>query len=141
MCSSDLIGRWLRDHLPDDSRRALLATDVDTAESARSPLLEALAHGTDALTAELIAACETVLGPRPRLRLPPGVRLTHQGQVVDGVYIVVSGAVALTRHTRVGEVTLHHATTGRIIGLVSLASQGLAYVTSTTTTDVELILL
>ena len=134
-------GRWLRDHLPDDSRRALLATDVDTAESARSPLLEALAHGTDALTAELIAACETVLGPRPRLRLPPGVRLTHQGQVVDGVYIVVSGAVALTRHTRVGEVTLHHATTGRIIGLVSLAGQGLAYVTSTTTTDVELILL
>ena len=135
------IGRWLRDHLPDDSRRALLAPDVDTAEPSRSPLLEALAHGTDALTAELIAACETVLGPRPRLRLPPGVRLTHQGQVVDGVYIVVSGAVALTRHTRVGEVTLHHATTGRIIGLVSLAGQGLAYVTSTTTTDVELILL
>ena len=135
------IGRWLRDHLPDDSRRALLAPDVDTAEPSRSPLLEALAHGTDALTAELIAACETVLGPRPRLRLPPGVRLTHQGQVVDGVYVVVSGAVALTRHTRVGEVTLHHATTGRIIGLVSLAGQGLAYVTSTTTTDVELILL
>ena len=135
------IGRWLRDHLPDDSRRALLAPDVDTAEPSRSPLLEALAHGTDALTAELIAACEMVLGPRPRLRLPPGVRLTHQGQVVDGVYIVVSGAVALTRHTRVGEVTLHHATTGRIIGLVSLAGQGLAYVTSTTTTDVELILL
>ena len=49
--------------------------------------------------------------------------------------------MALTRHTRVGEVTLHHATTGRIVGLVSLATQGRAYVTATTTTDVELILL
>ena len=43
------IGRWLRDHLPDDSRRALLAPDVDTAEPSRSPLLEALAHGPGAL--------------------------------------------------------------------------------------------
>ena len=132
--------RWMRDHLPDDERRRLLGR-ADEPPEGRSPLLEALTHSNDRLTAELIAACETVLGPRPRLRLPPGVRLAHQGQVVDAVCVVVSGAVALTRHTRVGEVTLHHATTGRIVGLVSLATQGRAYVTATTTTDVELILL
>lgn len=133
--------RWMRDHLPEDYRRHTLGVDDDEPDPGRSPLLEGLTHGPDVLTAELIAACEKVLGPRPRLRLPPGVRLTHQGQIVDSVYIIVSGAVALTRHTRVGEVTLHHATTGRVIGLVSLAGHGRAYVTSTTTTDVELILL
>ncbi len=132
--------RWMRDHLPDDERRHRLGR-ADEPPEGRSPLLEALTHSNDRLTAELIAACEAVLGPRPRLRLPPGVRLAHQGQVVDAVCVVVSGAVALTRHTRVGEVTLHHATTGRIVGLVSLATQGRAYVTATTTTDVELILL
>ena len=132
--------RWMRDHLPDDERRHRLGR-ADEPPEGRSPLLEALNHSNDRLTAELIAACEAVLGPRPRLRLPPGVRLAHQGQVVDAVCVVVSGAVALTRHTRVGEVTLHHATTGRIVGLVSLATQGRAYVTATTTTDVELILL
>ncbi len=132
--------RWMRDHLPDDERRRLLGR-ADEPPEGRSPLLEALTHSNDRLTAELIAACEAVLGSRPRLRLPPGVRLAHQGQVVDAVCVVVSGAVALTRHTRVGEVTLHHATTGRIVGLVSLATQGRAYVTATTTTDVELILL
>lgn len=133
--------RWMRDHRPDDERRHLLGADEDEESPQRSPLLDELRHPAEVLTGELIAACERVLGPRPRLRLPPGVRLTHQGQLVDSVYIVVDGAVALTRHTRVGEVTLHHATTGRIIGLVSLASQGRAFVTSTTTTDVELILL
>ncbi|SDN34513.1 Cyclic nucleotide-binding domain-containing protein [Actinomyces ruminicola] len=131
------IRRWMRDHLPAEDPRRLR----DGNGLGHSPLLEALTHRSDALTAELIAACEQVLGPRPRLRLPAGVRLTHQGQIVDGVYVVVSGSVALTRHTRVGEVTLHHATTGRIIGLVSLASHGRAFVTATTTTDVELILL
>ena len=131
------IRRWMRDRLPDDDPRRL--RDGDGLD--HSPLLEALTHHSDALTAELIAACEQVLGPRPRLQLPAGVRLTHQGQAVDGVYVVVRGSVALTRHTRVGEVTLHHATTGRIIGLVSLASHGRAFVTATTTTDVELILL
>nr|WP_300337923.1 ATP-binding protein [Actinomyces sp.] len=133
--------RWMRDHRPDDPRRARLGAEDDHPASVRSPMLEALGQSTDRLTMALIAACEKVLGPRPRLHLEPGVRLTHQGQPVDGVYIVVSGAVALTRHTRVGEVTLHHATTGRIVGLVSLASHGRAFVTATTTTDVELILL
>ena len=131
------IRRWMRDHRPDDPRRAQLGPDDDEP----APMLEALGQSTDRLTMAFIAACEKVLGPRPRLHLEPGVRLTHQGQPVDGVYIVVSGAVALTRHTRVGEVTLHHATTGRIVGLVSLASHGRAFVTATTTTDVELILL
>ncbi|VEG28680.1 ATP-binding protein [Actinomyces howellii] len=133
--------RWMRDHRPQDERSHELGVDHGAPDPGRSPLLEALGHSADVLTAELIAACEAVLGPRPRLRLPPGVRLTHQGQIVDSVCIVVSGAVALTRHTRVGEVVLHHATTGRVIGLVSLAGHGRAYVTATTTTEVELILL
>lgn len=136
------IRRWMRDHRPDDPRRYQLTRATSQRPvPERSPMLEALSQNTDELTKALIDACEKVLGPRPRLRLQPGVRLTHQGQPVDGVYIVISGAVALTRHTRVGEVTLHHATTGRIVGLVSLASQGRAFVTATTTTECELILL
>lgn len=132
--------RWMRDHLPDDDPRHHGTTD-ELAIHDRAPLLAALTHSPGVLAQEFVAACEKVLGPRPRLRLPEGVRLTHQGQIVDAVGVVLSGAVSLTRHTRVGEVVLHHATTGRIVGLVSLASHGRAYVTSTTTTDVELILL
>ena len=91
--------------------------------------------------AELVAACERVLGPRPRLHLPRGVRVTREGMPVDAVYILEHGTVALTRVTRAGKVTLHHATTSRIIGILSLASQGSAFVTATTTSEVELILL
>lgn len=133
--------RWMRDHLPDDDRRHRLGADDGEPAAGRAELLTALTHDTDTLTRELVEALEQVLGPRPRLRVPADVRLTHEGQVVDSVYVVLEGRVALTRETRVGEVVLHHATTGRIIGLVSLASHGRAYVTSTTTTEVELILL
>ncbi|CAM2764117.1 sensor histidine kinase [Actinomyces slackii] len=135
------VRRWIRDNRPDDARRGLLGSSASLEHSGRSPLLDMLTQPPEVLTRRLIKACEDVLGPRPRLRLPPGVRLTHEGQIVDSVYIIVEGAVALTRDTRVGEVVLHHATTGRVIGLVSLASQGRAFVTATTTTDVDLILL
>ena len=134
------LSRWMRDNRPDDDRTSRLGTE-DTVGVGHAPLIEALSHSTDRLTEEFVAACEKVLGPRPRLQLPAGVRLTHQGQPVDAVGVVLSGSVALTRDTPVGEVILHHATTGRIVGLVSLADRGHAYVTATTTTDVELILL
>lgn len=140
--ASAQLRRWMRDHRPDDPRTCHSREYLPTLlASARSPMLSALGKSTDQLTRDFVAACEQVLGPRPRLHLDAGVRLTHQGQPVDSVFIVTSGAVALTRHTRVGEVTLHHATTGRIVGLVSLASHGRAFVTATTTTEVELILL
>ncbi|QPL05462.1 MULTISPECIES: sensor histidine kinase [Actinomyces] len=132
--------RWMRDNRPGDVRRRLLGAGR-SATLTHAPLIESLSHSTDRLTEEFIDACEKVLGPRPRLQLPAGVRLTHQGQPVDAVGVVLSGSVALTRDTPVGEVILHHATTGRIVGLVSLAERGKAFVTATTTTDVELILL
>ena len=135
------VARWLREHLPGDFRLGVLEEQADAPDEPRATLLEKFAHDDELLTRELIAACERVLGPRPRLHVPAGVRLTHQGVTVDAVYVVVSGSVALSRSTRAGEVILHHATTGRIVGILSLASQGRAFVTSTTTSDVEVILL
>ncbi|MGK2348979.1 ATP-binding protein [Actinomyces sp. W5033] len=132
--------RWMRDNRPSDERSRRL-NGAGSSSVTHAPLIEALSHSTDRLTEKFIDACEKVLGPRPRLQLPAGVRLTHQGQPVDAVGVVLSGSVALTRETPVGEVVLHHATTGRIVGLVSLAERGQAFVTATTTTDVELILL
>lgn len=134
------VTRWLRETLPDDPRLAHL--DADTPpDLPQASLLSKFAGDDDELVAELVAACERVLGPRPRLHLPRGVRVTREGMPVDVVYILEHGTVALTRVTRAGKVTLHHATTGRIIGILSLASQGSAFVTATTTSEVELILL
>lgn len=134
------VTRWLRETLPDDPRLAHL--DADTPpDLPQASLLSKFAGDDDELVAELVAACERVLGPRPRLHLPRGVRVTREGMPVDAVYILEHGTVALTRVTRAGKVTLHHATTGRIIGILSLASQGSAFVTATTTSEVELILL
>lgn len=135
--------RWLEEHLSADPRGDALkqaAGGVVPGEP-HSPLLQKFGHDYQRLTQDLIDALERVLGPRPRLNLPAGVRLTHQDAPVDMVFIVVSGTVAMTRSTHVGEVVLHHATSGPMVGILSLASQGRAFVTSTTTSQTEVILL
>jgi two-component system, NtrC family, sensor kinase len=134
------IARWLREHRPDDPRTASLVTpDGRPLERPDSELLREMELDAEAVTAQMLASIERVLGPRPRLRLPPGVRITHQGADVDAVLMVLSGSVALHRRTRVGDLRLHHASTGPVVGLLSLAHQRQAYFTARTTTEVEVV--
>lgn len=134
------LARWLRGHRPDDPRGEAMIDDEGRAlELPSSHLLRDLELDDDAVTVELLAEVEAVLGPRPRLQLPAGTRLTHQDVGVDAVLIVLRGSVALDRTTPVGDLRLHHDSTGPVIGLLSLAQQRRAFFTARTTTDVEVV--
>ncbi|MDF1488957.1 sensor histidine kinase [Tessaracoccus caeni] len=111
----------------------------DAPQSAN--LLQMLEMSEDELTKIFIDGIDEALAPRPRIHLPAGVRLTRQDHGVEGVFILVDGRVALTRATSTGNLLLHHGSTGRVVGLLSLARQKHAYFTSTTTTPCEVILL
>lgn len=130
----DQLSRWLARHGP----------DADTAPKPRpqppeSDLLKDFESTEAARTQELVAVIERALGPRPRLHLPPGVRLTRQDRPIDGVYLVLEGEVALTR--QLGEETMlfHEGTTGRVVGLLALATGARSRFNSTTTTPAVVI--
>jgi two-component system, NtrC family, sensor kinase len=131
--------RWLRAHHPDDPRLRALDVGGRPAELPTSETLRDLERPPEEVTGHLVAAIEDVLGPRPRLHLPSGTRLTHQDHSVDAVVVVLSGDVALHRTTPVGDLRLHHTSTGPVVGLLALVQQRRAYFTARTTSDVEVV--
>ncbi len=133
------LARWLRRRDATDARLQALDDGARLAEGPTSQMLLDLELDDHDLTLRLLRDIEGVLGPLPRLQLPAGTRLTHQDVGVDGVVIVVQGAVALHRHTEIGDLRLHHASTGPVVGLLSLAQQRQAFFTSRATTDVEVV--
>ena len=122
------LGRWQGVHV-DDSE----------AVAPDSPLLHSLEQPLDAVVRELVEAIEDVLGPRPRLVLPEGTRVTREDASVDGLLIVLRGEVALGVASPTGKITLHHASTGPRIGLPSLIERQRALATAHAMTEVELI--
>ncbi|MFP4310712.1 MAG: cyclic nucleotide-binding domain-containing protein, partial [Nitriliruptoraceae bacterium] len=130
------LARRLRTRDPHDPRLARLDQGDRALELPTSSLLRDLERDERALTERLVAALDRALGRRPRLELPAGTRLTHQGVGVDGVMVVLSGSVALDRSSEAGELRLHHASTGPVVGLLSLTQQRQAFFTARATTDV-----
>ena len=131
--------RWLSTRDAGDPRLAALRSRRTAPELPDGHLLRDLELDEQALTDRLVAALDRALGRRPRLRLPEGTRLTHQGVGVDGVIVVLSGSVALDRASEIGELRLHHASTGPVVGLLSLTQQARAFFTARATSDVEVI--
>lgn len=126
------IARWLQTESPGPERD--VATDHD------SPLLQLLTVPMQQAVEELVVAVERVLGPRPRLILPAGTRVTQEEVSVDGLLIVLRGDVSLGVASSTGEeIRLHHASTGPLIGLPAMAERRKALVTARATTEVELI--
>ncbi|MGC5585144.1 sensor histidine kinase [Ornithinimicrobium sp. W1665] len=131
------LARWVR-------RRGGRAAEVAEERAAEpepraSGLLRHLHQDPETAAAELLEAVESVLGPRPRLQLPPHVRLTIEDDDVGQLFLVLSGRVALSVNTGAGALTLHHASTGPLIGLVALTGPQAATVTARTTTDCEVV--
>lgn len=133
------LGRWLRDRRPEDPRLAGLEDASLPDALPPSALLQDLELDEEALAGLLVEALDRALGTRPRLRLRAGTRLTHQGSGVDGLFVVLHGSVALDRASEIGELRLHHASTGPVVGLLSLTQQRQAFFTARATSEVELI--
>lgn len=134
------IKRWLATHRPERTdMNKLVGGSVPETILPEDDLLARLELDGEELVKLLIDRIEKVLGPRPRIQLPPGIRLTTQDQSVDAVYVVLEGAVSLHRTTSKGEVLLHHASSGPIIGLVSFAQAKKAQFTARTTTTVTVV--
>jgi two-component system, NtrC family, sensor kinase len=134
------IARWFRargEAVP--SSWTDLTAGIGPEWSPASDLLQDLELDDHAIAQRLSAALDEALGPRPRLVLEAGTRLTRQDVEVNGVYVVRAGAVALDRQTEVGEVRLHHRSTGPVVGLLSLAQQRRAFFTARATTEVEVL--
>ena len=105
----------------------------------QGPLLEGLDRDEREVVMELLAGVERVLGQRPRLIVPEGTQLVTQGEPVGAVYLVLDGQVSLHRDSVQGEVLAHLASSGPLIGLVSLARAEDAFFTGETATEATLV--
>ncbi|MGI5951870.1 MAG: sensor histidine kinase [Brooklawnia sp.] len=127
--SSQQLIRWQVHYGPDADPDASGFTMVP-----RSDLLRDFHSTQDSRTAELIAAIDRALGPRPRVQLPAGIRLTRQERPSDGVYVILEGEVALTRRVGEEDMLFHQNSTGSVVGILALTTQASARFTSITTT-------
>lgn len=125
------VTRWLRLHP--------LGEPVPEPPAVGSDLLRHLRLPLEKATHELLVALEEALGPRPRIHLPAGVRISREDLDMDQLFIVVSGRVSLTVKSSTGNVTLNHASTGPIIGLLALTDRRGSMVTARTTTPCEIV--
>ena len=105
----------------------------------QGPLLEGLGRSEHSVVLELLDGVERVLGARPRLVVPEGTQLVTQGKPVGAVHLVLDGKVSLHRDSSRGEVLAHLASSGPLIGLVSLARGESAFFTGVTTTETVLV--
>lgn len=105
----------------------------------QGPLLQGLGADEYDMVRELLEGVEEVIGRRPRIRIPAGVDLTRQNTSIAAVHLVLEGQVSLRRETDRGELLLHHATSGLLIGLVSLTRNEKAFFTATTTTPAQVV--
>lgn len=121
------------------SRATLLAGRSAPWEQHDSELLRHLALGTEAAATELLELLESVLGPRPRVHLDKGVRITVPEERLNQVFLVLKGRVVLTVTSPAGEVVLHHGSTGPLVGLVALTEMQHSSVTARTTTRCEMV--
>lgn len=120
--------------------RATVATGrPQPGERPTSELQQHFAMEADAAAVELLELLESVLGPRPRVHLRAGVRIAVPEGRLNQVFLVVRGRVALTVTSEAGEMILHHASTGPLVGLLALTEMTHSTVTARTTTECEIV--
>lgn len=133
----DVLDACLRsERLPSSYIDYLLGELPDTPDQG---LLLGLEQNERDVVRELLVGVERVIGRRPRMIIPAGVNLTRQNTSIAAVHLVLDGQVILRRETERGELIFHHATSGLLIGLVSLTRNEEAFFTSTTTTPARVV--
>ncbi|MDO5025158.1 MAG: ATP-binding protein [Trueperella sp.] len=122
----------------DQLNRFKLLTGDTTAQLAEKFALN-LDLTDSQIVEQIVRSADQYLGYQPRVKHPPGVCLTIEGQRVEEICLALSGQVMLERASDAGDITMHHASTGRIIGLLALTSGRRAFFTARTTTDVVVV--
>ena len=74
------------------------------------------------------------------IRLSPGERLFHAGDVVPGLHLIAEGAIRVMRATPDRGVVIHHEVAGGLLGEVALFSDG-RYPATATAMEPTLVLL
>ena len=115
-------------------------TDMRSPTPVSTNFLTELGASEDQLTDQLVDSIDKALLHRPRIILPPGIRLTRQGDPIDHVFIVIRGVVSLQHFDGTETVLLHNDSTGRMIGILSLAGAETSFSTATTSTEVSMIM-
>lgn len=81
----------------------ILEAPVDAAQDLRANEFYGRIRGPrESAVDELVSAIESVLGRRPRIRVPAGVTLARRNSRLEGVYILVEGEVEALLHGRRG---------------------------------------
>lgn len=122
----------------DQLNRYKLLTGEDGAHPAEKFMLS-LDLTDSQIVEQIVRSADNYLGFQPRVKYPPGVSLTVEGKRVEEICLALSGQVILERASDAGDITMHHASTGRIIGLLALTSGRHAFFTARTTTDVVVV--
>ena len=124
--------------MADQVRRYEERTGIDdhSDDENRETFIFSTPSTDDEIMAMITSGIDDCLGYQPRVTVPAGVRLTTEGTEVEDAMLCLSGQVSLERESHAGDVLMHHASTGRIIGLLSLTDRRRAFFTSRTTTDV-----
>lgn len=125
-------------NVTDQVRRfcAIAGIEAPTSQPDRESFIFAQALTDQEIMDRIVAGFDECLGYQPRILIPPGVRLTVEGSRVEEATLALTGQVALERESHAGNVLMHHASTGKIIGLLALTDQRAAFFTSRTTTEV-----
>ncbi|STC69387.1 ATP-binding protein [Corynebacterium pilosum] len=88
---------------------------------------------------EIIAVADHHLGFQPRITMPAGTYLTRENDTVEEIIFVLSGTVRLQRLTEQGPKTMHHASTGNVIGLLALSNSSVSFFTARTSSEVVVV--
>lgn len=129
--------RFLSD-MADQVRRFDETTGIDyhIDDGSKETFIFSTPYTDDEIMAMIVDGIDNCLGYQPRVSVPPGVRLTIEGAETEEAMLCLSGQVALERESHAGDVLMHHASTGKVIGLLSLTDRRKAFFTSRTTTEV-----
>lgn len=95
--------------------------------------------GDDVVEQAMINELQHVLDHPPLSCLPAGTLIVTEGDVIDGITVVLDGEVRLFREVEGREVVFHHLTAGRIIGLMALAQSRPAVFSVEAATDVTVL--
>ncbi len=93
----------------------------------------------DQVEARMLQDLLEQLDDPPRLDAPSGTVLFRKGDPMNGIYVILNGAVDLYLDIDEQEVVFHKQTAGKIVGLLSLTQRSKAFFSARTTAPAQLL--